>query len=98
MIEDRIDRRDVAQPGSAPAWGAGGRRFKSSHPDQLDPSDSRPPDRTDGPPDAPGGLRGRKRTRAPRPPGPCDVFIALNDAGDDAFGAFLSLAGCECWP
>ena len=28
-------RRGVAQPGSAPAWGAGGRRFKSSRPDQL---------------------------------------------------------------
>lgn len=28
--------RDVAQPGSAPAWGAGGRRFKSCHPDQFD--------------------------------------------------------------
>jgi hypothetical protein len=27
-------RRDVAQPGSAPASGAGGRWFKSSHPDQ----------------------------------------------------------------
>ena len=27
--------RDVAQPGSAPAWGVGGRRFKSSHPDQF---------------------------------------------------------------
>ncbi len=27
--------RDVAQLGSAPAWGAGGRRFKSSHPDQI---------------------------------------------------------------
>lgn len=27
--------RDVAQPGSAPEWGSGGRRFKSSHPDQL---------------------------------------------------------------
>ena len=26
--------RDVAQPGSAPALGAGGRRFKSSRPDQ----------------------------------------------------------------
>jgi hypothetical protein len=24
----------VAQPGSAPVWGTGGRRFKSSHPDQ----------------------------------------------------------------
>ena len=28
-------RRDVAQLGSAPAWGAGGRRFKSSHPDHI---------------------------------------------------------------
>src|SRR5690606_12278599 len=27
--------RGVAQPGSAPAWGAGGRRFKSSRPDQF---------------------------------------------------------------
>ena len=27
--------RGVAQPGSAPAWGAGGRRFESCHPDQL---------------------------------------------------------------
>ncbi|CAG9197771.1 hypothetical protein BVI2075_230194 [Burkholderia vietnamiensis] len=26
--------RGVAQPGSVPAWGAGGRRFKSSRPDQ----------------------------------------------------------------
>ena len=26
--------RDVAQPGSAPHWGCGGRRFKSGHPDQ----------------------------------------------------------------
>ena len=25
--------RGVAQPGSAPVWGTGGRRFKSSHPD-----------------------------------------------------------------
>ena len=25
--------RGVAQTGSAPAWGAGGRRFKSSRPD-----------------------------------------------------------------
>src|SRR5258708_38813860 len=25
--------RGVAQPGSAPQWGCGGRRFKSSHPD-----------------------------------------------------------------
>ncbi len=27
--------RDVAQSGSAPEWGSGGRKFKSSHPDQL---------------------------------------------------------------
>ena len=27
--------RGVAQPGSAPQWGCGGRRFKSSRPDQL---------------------------------------------------------------
>ncbi len=27
-------RRGVAQPGSAPEWGSGGRRFKSSRPDQ----------------------------------------------------------------
>ena len=26
-------RRGVAQPGSAPEWGSGGRRFKSVHPD-----------------------------------------------------------------
>jgi hypothetical protein len=26
--------RDVAQPGSVPAWGAGGRWFESSHPDE----------------------------------------------------------------
>jgi hypothetical protein len=30
-----IFRRGVAQPGSAPALGAGGRRFKSSRPDQF---------------------------------------------------------------
>ena len=28
------ESRDVAQPGSAPEWGSGGRRFKSAHPDQ----------------------------------------------------------------
>src|SRR5713226_4195295 len=28
-------RRGVAQPGSAPPWGGGGRRFKSSRPDQY---------------------------------------------------------------
>ena len=27
--------RDVAQPGSAPDWGSGGRRFESCHPDQT---------------------------------------------------------------
>ncbi len=26
--------RGVAQPGSAPEWGSGGRRFESDHPDQ----------------------------------------------------------------
>ncbi len=31
---DFIKFRDVAQPGSAFAWGARGRWFKSSHPDQ----------------------------------------------------------------
>lgn len=30
------DLRGVAQPGSAPAWGVGGRWFKSSRPDQKD--------------------------------------------------------------
>ena len=28
-----IELRGVAQPGSAPEWGSGGRRFKSSRPD-----------------------------------------------------------------
>ena len=28
-------KRGVAQPGSAPEWGSGGRRFKSSLPDQM---------------------------------------------------------------
>ena len=28
-------KRGVAQPGSAPQWGCGGRRFKSSRPDQI---------------------------------------------------------------
>ena len=30
----QIYKRGVAQPGSAPPWGGGGRRFKSSRPDQ----------------------------------------------------------------
>ena len=34
MICFQIDR-DVAQPGSAPDWGSGGRGFESRHPDQL---------------------------------------------------------------
>src|SRR5579872_4140726 len=33
-----FSRRDVAQPGSALAWGARGRRFKSGRPDQFWPS------------------------------------------------------------
>ena len=32
--------RDVAQPGSAPEWGSGGREFKSRRPDQLNPLQS----------------------------------------------------------
>ena len=32
---DDVMGRGVAQPGSAHAWGACGRRFKSGHPDQL---------------------------------------------------------------
>ena len=35
-------RRGVAQSGSAPAWGAGGRWFKSSRPDHSHPSYHRP--------------------------------------------------------
>ena len=27
--------RGVAQPGSAPEWGSGGRQFKSAHPDHT---------------------------------------------------------------
>jgi hypothetical protein len=30
-----LQRRDVAQPGSAPDWGSGGRGFESRHPDQY---------------------------------------------------------------
>jgi hypothetical protein len=36
--------RDVAQPGSAPDWGSGGRGFESRHPDQFQPGDFVPPD------------------------------------------------------
>ena len=31
----KIQHRDVAQPGSAPDWGSGGRWFESSHPDHF---------------------------------------------------------------
>src|SRR5438309_6108478 len=42
--------RGVAQPGSAPAWGAGGRWFKSSRPDHfsLTPRATGPPLPTPG--------------------------------------------------
>ena len=33
FIRKAKKRRGVAQPGSAPEWGSGGRRFKSGHPD-----------------------------------------------------------------
>ncbi len=33
----QVKCRGVAQLGSAPAWGAGGHRFKSCRPDQLFP-------------------------------------------------------------
>ena len=33
----RTPRRDVAQPGSAPEWGSGGRGFKSRRPDKKNP-------------------------------------------------------------
>ena len=32
-VKHPIANRGVAQPGSAPEWGSGGRRFKSDHPD-----------------------------------------------------------------
>jgi hypothetical protein len=34
-VLDSVPRRGVAQSGSAPVWGTGGRRFKSGRPDQL---------------------------------------------------------------
>ena len=34
-VRDRFPRRGVAQPGSAPEWGSGGRRFKSARPDHT---------------------------------------------------------------
>jgi hypothetical protein len=35
MVAELVEARGVAQPGSALAWGASGRRFKSARPDQL---------------------------------------------------------------
>ena len=37
IVHRRLYGRGVAQPGSAPAWGAGGRWFKSTRPDQILP-------------------------------------------------------------
>ena len=34
LLQHPQRERGVAQPGSAPEWGSGGRRFKSSRPDQ----------------------------------------------------------------
>lgn len=34
-LNQLVIERGVAQPGSAHAWGACGRRFESSHPDQF---------------------------------------------------------------
>ncbi len=34
QVVEKETKRGVAQPGSAPEWGSGGRRFKSSRPDQ----------------------------------------------------------------
>ena len=35
LNQEQNDRRGVAQPGSAPQWGCGGRGFKSLRPDQY---------------------------------------------------------------
>ncbi len=66
--------RGVAQPGSAPAWGAGGRKFESSRPDHSNSRSGRPaPGREpQGRPDAPAaalpaGSRPPRRVR-PAPP------------------------------
>ena len=32
-LQDEVQLRDVAQLGSAPEWGSGGRRFESGRPD-----------------------------------------------------------------
>ena len=34
-VKQKENRRGVAQPGSAPEWGSGGRRFKSGRPDHF---------------------------------------------------------------
>ena len=34
LLASPLQRRDVAQPGSATVWGTGGRKFKSCHPDK----------------------------------------------------------------
>ena len=38
---DEVQQRDVAQLGSAPEWGSGGRRFESGRPDLLQHNDLR---------------------------------------------------------
>ena len=35
LFTDAVTCRGVAQSGRAPAWGVGGRRFESDHPDQI---------------------------------------------------------------
>ena len=37
-----VERRGVAQSGRAPAWGVGGRRFESDHPDQKNKAVNEP--------------------------------------------------------
>lgn len=39
-VLDSDARRGVAQSGSAPVWGTGGRRFKSGRPDQSPPHET----------------------------------------------------------
>ncbi len=40
-VRDEVPLRDVAQLGSAPEWGSGGRRFESGRPDLLQHNDLR---------------------------------------------------------
>ena len=43
LVGDIIgERRGVAQSGRAPAWGVGGRRFESDHPDQKNKAVNEP--------------------------------------------------------